>query len=86
VTLKFKHAAILAAAGLLVFVALAKCLLWLMPPPLGRLQYMIAGTAATAAALGTVFALVVLRYRRGADWLEGYATPARIVRGSGPPS
>jgi hypothetical protein len=51
----------LAAGGLLVFVALAEWLLWLMPPPHGRLAYMIAGTAATTAALGTVFARVVVR-------------------------
>ena len=59
--LKFKRAAFVATGGLLVFVVLAEWLLWLMPLPHGRLQYMIAGTAATAAALGTVFALVVIR-------------------------
>ena len=51
----------MATGGLLVFVVLAKWLLWLMPPPHGRLQYMIAGTAATAAGLGTVFVLVAIR-------------------------
>jgi polyferredoxin len=61
VRLKFKRAAFVAIGGLLVFVVLAKWLLWLMPPPHGRLQYMIAGTAATAAGLGTVFALVAIR-------------------------
>jgi polyferredoxin len=61
VRLKFKRAAFVATGGLLVFVVLAEWLLWLMPPPHGRLQYMIAGTAATAAALGTVFACVVIR-------------------------
>ena len=50
---------LLAAVGLLLFVALAKCLLWLMPLPHGPLQYMIAGTAATAASLGALFARVV---------------------------
>ena len=59
--LKFKRAAFVAIGGLLVFVVLAKWLLWLMPLPHGRLQYMIAGTAATAAALGTLFALEVIR-------------------------
>ena len=59
--LKFKRAAFVATGGLLVFVVLALWLLRLMPPPHGRLQYMIAGTAATAAALGTVFVLVALR-------------------------
>ena len=43
------------------FVALAGWLLWLMPPPHRPLEYMIAGTAATAAALGTVFARLVIR-------------------------
>jgi hypothetical protein len=61
VKLKLKRAAFVATGGLLVFVVLATWLLWLMPPPHGRLQYMIAGTAATAAALVSVFALVVLR-------------------------
>jgi hypothetical protein len=71
VRLKLKRVAFVATGGLLVFVVLATWLLWLMPPPHGRLQYMIAGTAATAAGLGTVFALVVIRrdsrpaHRRG---------------------
>ena len=60
-TLKFKRTVLPAAAGLLVFVALAKWLLWLMPPPRRPLEFMIAGTAVTAAALGIVFALVVMR-------------------------
>ena len=52
---------LLAVGGLLLFVALAEWLLWLMPPPHGPLQYMIAGTAATAAALGALFTRVVRR-------------------------
>ena len=59
--LKFKRGAFVATGGLLVFVVLALWLLRLMPLPHGRLQYMIAGTAATAAALGTVFVLVAIR-------------------------
>ena len=59
--LKLKRAAFVATGGLLVFVVLAEWLLRLMPLPHGRLQYMIAGTAATAAALGTVFVLVAIR-------------------------
>ena len=59
--LKFKRATFLAAGGLLVFVTLARWLLVLMPPPHRRLEYMIAGTAATAAALGAVFAAEVIR-------------------------
>jgi hypothetical protein len=66
VTLKFKRAVLAAAGGLLVFVALAEWLLWLMPPPHRPFEYMIAGTAATAAALGTVFALVMIRKGRWA--------------------
>ena len=61
VRLKFKRAAFVVTGGLLVFVVLAEWLLRLMPLPHGRLQYMIAGTAATAAALGTVFVLVAIR-------------------------
>lgn len=60
-TLKLKRAVLPAAGTLLVFVALAEWLLWLMPPPHRRFEYMIAGTAATVAALGTVFARVVMR-------------------------
>ena len=61
VRLKLKRAAFLATGGMLVFVVLTEWLLRLMPLPHGRLQYMIAGTAATAAALGTVFFLVAIR-------------------------
>jgi hypothetical protein len=61
VRLKFKRAAFVATGGLLVFVVLALWLLRIMPPPHGRLQYMIAGTASTSAALGTVFVLVAIR-------------------------
>jgi hypothetical protein len=61
VRLKFKRAAFVATGGLLVFVVLAEWLLRLIPLPHGRLQYMIAGTAATAAALGTVFLVVAIR-------------------------
>jgi len=61
VALKFKRAVLPAAAGLLVFVALAKWLLRLMPPPRRPLEFMIAGTAGTAAALGVVFAWLVMR-------------------------
>jgi hypothetical protein len=61
VRLKFKRAAFVATGGLLVFVVLAEWLLRLMPLPHGRLQYMIAGTAATTAALGTAFLLVAIR-------------------------
>jgi hypothetical protein len=55
---KFKRALLPAAGALLAFVALAECLLWLLPPPHRRLEYMIAGTAATALALGVTFAMV----------------------------
>jgi hypothetical protein len=50
-----------AAAGLLIFVALAELLLWLLPGPHGRLQYMIAGTAATTVALVLAFARIAIR-------------------------
>jgi ABC-type transporter Mla subunit MlaD len=61
VRLEFERAAFVATGGLLVFVVLAVWLLRLMPLPHGRLQYTIAGTAATAAGLGTVFVLVAIR-------------------------
>ena len=61
VRLKLKRGAFVVTGGMLVFVVLAEWLLRLMPLPHGRLQYMIAGTAATAAALGTVFVLVAIR-------------------------
>ena len=60
-TLKFKRAVLPAVGSLLVFVALAEWLLRLMPLPHRRLQFMIAGTAATAAVLGTVFGWVMMR-------------------------
>jgi hypothetical protein len=62
VRLKLMRAVLPAAGGLLIFVALAEWLLWLMPPPHGPLEYMIAGTAATTAALGVAFARVVVRF------------------------
>ena len=49
-----------ALARLLVFAALAGWLLRLMPPH-RPIEYMIIGTAATAGALGTVFARLVIR-------------------------
>ena len=67
VRLKLKRGAFVATGGLLVFVVLAVWLLRLMPMPHGRLQYMIAGTAATAAGLGTVFVLVAIRR---AGWVK----------------
>ena len=59
--LKFQRAVFVAIGGLLAVAALAKCLLWLIPPPHRPLEYMIAGTAATTVALGTVFARLVIR-------------------------
>ena len=59
--LKLKGAVPAAVGWFLAFVVLAEWLLWLMPKPHRPLQYMIAGSAATAAALGMVFARVVRR-------------------------
>jgi hypothetical protein len=59
VKLKFQRAVCVAFGGLLAVAALAGCLLWFIPPPHRRLEYMIAGTAATAVVLGTVFARVL---------------------------
>jgi hypothetical protein len=63
VTPKLKRTVLQAVGALLAFVALAEWFLRLMPPPHRPLQYMIAGTASTVAALGMVFARVVVRHR-----------------------
>ncbi len=69
-------------------------LLWLMPPPHRPFEYMIAGTGATAAVLGVLFAALVVR-KNGYNLRlpASLNTPAavthitrRIVRGSAPPS
>ena len=86
VTPKSKRTVLRATGGLLVFVALAEWLLWLLPPH-RPLQYMIAGTAATGAALGFVFALMVMRKDSWAALgSTKRLTPQHIVRGSEPPS
>ena len=59
--LKLRPAVFVAIGGLLAVAVLARCLLWLIPPPHRPLEYMIAGTAATTVALGTVFAGLVIR-------------------------
>jgi hypothetical protein len=65
-------------------------LLWLMPPPHRPFEYMIAGTGATAAVLGALFAGLVVRkngynLRVDAPGAVIHIT-RRIVRGSAPPS
>ena len=69
-------------------------LLWLMPPPHRPFEYMIAGTGATAAVLGALFAGLVMR-KNGYDLRLGASMGApgavshitrRIVPGSAPPS
>ncbi len=80
-------------------VVLAEWLLWLIPPPHRPFEYMIAGTGATAAVLGALFAGLVARkngynLRLGASLLGRMNAPGgavthitrRIVRGSAPPS
>jgi hypothetical protein len=76
VSLKLKRAGVMAAGGLVMFVALAEWLLWLMPTPHGRLQYMVAGTAATTAALGMVFARVARGKKNASTNGGGQGTPA----------
>jgi len=61
VTLNFKRAVPAVILGLVVFVGIAKWLLFLMPKPHGPLTYMVAGTASTVAALGVLFARLVRR-------------------------
>ena len=97
-TLKFKWA-VPAVGALLAIVAMAEWLLWLIPPPHRPFEYMIAGTGATAAVLGALFAALVAR-KNGCD-LRLHASlgasmgapggavrhiTRRIVRGSAPPS
>jgi hypothetical protein len=53
--------ALTCSVGLLVFVVLAKLLLFLMPVPHVRLHYMVAGTAATLVTLVVMFARVSFR-------------------------
>jgi hypothetical protein len=61
VTLNFKRVVPAAIVGLIVFVGIAKWLLFLMPKPHGPLTYMVAGTASTVAALGVIFTHLVRR-------------------------
>jgi ABC-type nickel/cobalt efflux system permease component RcnA len=51
VTLELKNPAALAGLLISLFTGLVAALLWLMPKPFSRLEYMIAGTAATALTL-----------------------------------
>jgi hypothetical protein len=68
VTLNIKRAVPAAIVGLVVFLGIAKWLLFLMPRPHGPLTYMVAGTASTVAALGAIFAHLV---RRRELWSSG---------------
>ena len=54
-TLEFKRPATLAGLSISVFAGLVAALLWLMPKPATRFEYMIAGTAATALTLLVLF-------------------------------
>jgi len=68
VTFELKHPA--AVAGLLIslFAGLVAALLWLLPKPFTRFEYMIAGTSATALTLLVVFIIltpgVAVTFRR----------------------
>ncbi|MEO8369269.1 MAG: hypothetical protein ABI806_08720 [Candidatus Solibacter sp.] len=64
-TLNFKRAVPAVILGFVLFVGIAKWLLFLMPKPHGPLTYMVAGTASTVGALGILFARLV---RRGDLW------------------
>ena len=92
-TPKFKWA-VPVVGSVLALVAMGEWLLWLMPPPHRPFEYMIAGTGATAAVLGALFAGLVVR-KNGYDLSLGASmeTPGavvhftrRIVRRSEPPS
>ena len=49
--LELKHPAAVAGLLISVFTGLVAALLWLMPKPFTRFEYLIAGTAATALTL-----------------------------------
>ena len=75
-TLKFKWA-VPAVGALLAIVAMAEWLLWLIPPPHRPFEYMIAGTGATAAVLGALFAALVAR-KNGYDLRLGASLHASL--------
>jgi hypothetical protein len=66
VTLKAKGTLKFLAAPLLVLTGLAALAWRMMPPPHRPLEYMIAGTAATAVALAVAFAVVHFSSRQSA--------------------
>ena len=55
VALELKHPASVAVMLISLFAGLVAALLWLLPKPFTRFEYMIAGTAATALTLLMVF-------------------------------
>lgn len=57
-TLELKRPAAVAGMLISVFAGLVAALLWLMPKPFTRFEYMIAGTAATAFTLFVLFLLL----------------------------
>jgi hypothetical protein len=77
VAILFKRTSVLAMGLLLLFtVAIAACL-WLIPGPHGPLQYMVAGSVATALTLAGGFAIVRLPGK------DRPAVRIRIARRSG---
>lgn len=55
---------VLGAAMTLVFVCVVMVLMWIIPGPLNKKDYLVIGTLATFGALGTLFGVVVLSQRR----------------------
>lgn len=56
--------AVLGAAMVLVFVCVVMILMWVIPGPLNKKDYLVIGTLATFGALGTLFGVVLLLQRK----------------------
>lgn len=62
-----KRIAVLSIAGLLVFLVVAALLLRLLPGPHRPADYLLAGSAATLAALAALFVAVIAGWLKARD-------------------